>query len=262
MATLIAMVGDEIHMSANALFMIHEPQAMASGTADDLVATATVLESISANAVKTYAARTGRDPVAIKAEMQAETWFTAEQAKEAGYVTHVTARKSLTAHFDPVSQFSKAPAWVQERLLTLKGTAMADQPPSTPEKPAASEADIAKMVAEAKAKGIAEATSRATEINAKCELAGLPKLAQGFIEDASLSVADVQAKLFDALCKANKPVGDDGAGDKGSAPVSPNAKFEDEYTKSPEHQARMSREDYVSLRRFQDGLDPLFPSKK
>ncbi len=261
MATVVAMAGDEINMTANSLFMVHEPRAGVDGTAEDMLRTATVLESISNNLVSTYAARTGRDPVAIKAEMAAETWFTAEQAKEAGYVTNITPRKELKAHFDPTSQFTQAPAWVQAQLACLKESpTMAEAAPATPEekKPAAANAEAAAVDHDAiVAKAVKSRDERASLIAAKCALAGCPELAVAFIEDSAMSVTDVTDKLFQAMCQKNKPVGDGGSEPEAKAKSDENDKYRAEYKAEPAYAKSMTVEEYIAMRRVDDGLDPL-----
>lgn len=263
MASLIAMVGDTVSMSENALFMIHEPRAVARGTSEDMLATASLLDQISANAVNTYAGKTKQDPATIKAAMVKETWYTAAEAKAAGFVDKITPNKHVVAHFD-VTQFANAPEWAQARLkqfssLSTKGQSM---PETKPESEKKAEPVASVDVAEITAKANAAAHERVTQIHSKCALAGMPHLAAGFSADPTMTVADVQAKLFDAMCKANKPVGDEGSSDNGQSAADPNAKFAAEYAALPQEGKRMSLENYQSLRRFQEGLEPLIPPTK
>lgn len=263
MASIIAMAGDEIAMSANALFMIHEPSGVAIGTAEDMLETAALLDKISVNAVGVYAARTGMDPSAVKAAMTAETWYSADEAKAAGFITSITPNKQMVAQVD-VSNFTNVPAWAHERLkqfssLSTKGQSM---PETKPESEKKAEPVASVDVAEITAKANAAAHERVTQIHSKCALAGMPHLAAGFSADPTMTVADVQAKLFDAMCKANKPVGDEGSSDNGQSAADPNAKFAAEYAALPQEGKRMSLENYQSLRRFQEGLEPLIPPTK
>lgn len=259
MASIIAMAGDEIHMAANALFMIHEPSGMAFGTAEEMLATAALLEQISSNAVDVYTARTGQDKATVKAAMLAETWFTAEQAKEAGYVTTITPNKQLTAHVD-VSMFSKAPAWAQDRLKQFTSLKMEGK--SMPEASKEIETTVAPVAAQVDAEAIkAQATKderdRCGRIHAKCALAGRPDLAQAFIDDASMSVSDVADKLLDVVCKKNKPVGDEGSSDNGQSAEDPNAKYKAEFSADPQYAKAMTEAEYISMRRVDDGLAQL-----
>ena len=99
-ASLIAMAGDEIEMPENAMMMIHNPWSFAMGDADELRATADVLDKIGGSLVGTYAARTGKDEDEIKALLDAETWMTAQEAVDMGFATKVTPALQARASFD------------------------------------------------------------------------------------------------------------------------------------------------------------------
>lgn len=85
MASVIAMAADEIVIPDNALLMIHDPRASASGTADDMLAVAAMLEKIAGQMAEIYQARTGQEIDAIREWMAAETWFTGGEAVENGF---------------------------------------------------------------------------------------------------------------------------------------------------------------------------------
>lgn len=89
-ATFIAMAGDEIRIAPGAMFMIHKAWTYAWGNADDLRRTSDLLDKIDGTLVATYAKRTGASAEQIGEWMAAETWFTAEEAKEHGFVDQVT----------------------------------------------------------------------------------------------------------------------------------------------------------------------------
>ena len=55
MASVIAMAGDEIHMAANALLMIHNPWTMSMGGAEQLRKDADLLDKMEANIRTSYA---------------------------------------------------------------------------------------------------------------------------------------------------------------------------------------------------------------
>jgi ATP-dependent Clp endopeptidase proteolytic subunit ClpP len=97
MATVIAMAGDRIEMAANADFMIHEPWSVSMGAAEDLEHAAQHLESLAQNIAATYASRTGRSVEEVRQWMKDETWMSATQAKERGFVDAVLPRKERAA---------------------------------------------------------------------------------------------------------------------------------------------------------------------
>ena len=88
-ASVIALAGDTVEMAANALFMIHDPYAYAMGTASDMRQMATLLDKVKETVLAKYVEKTNGDPEEISADMAAETWYTADEAKDAGYVDQV-----------------------------------------------------------------------------------------------------------------------------------------------------------------------------
>ncbi len=90
MASVIAMAGDEVHMSDNALLMIHNPWTVSMGDADELRADADLLDKMSASIMSAYG-RSQYEDEEIKDLMDAETWFTAQEAFDAGLVDHIDA---------------------------------------------------------------------------------------------------------------------------------------------------------------------------
>lgn len=110
-ASLIAMAGDSISMAENALLMIHEPSSMVWGNAEDMQKEIELLDRITETIVSTYAARTGGDPAEIRAMVEAETWFTAQEAKDAGFVDRITTAKRVAASFD-FSRFTNTPKFL------------------------------------------------------------------------------------------------------------------------------------------------------
>lgn len=85
MASIIAMVGDEIKVMPGAMVMIHNPLGGVYGQSKDMKKYADLLDKIKAVAVSIYAKRTGRDAADIEQWMDEETWFTAEEALENGF---------------------------------------------------------------------------------------------------------------------------------------------------------------------------------
>lgn len=105
-ASVIAMAGDEIVMNRGAEFMIHEVSSGTWGDAAEMRKIAEALEKISDSYADAYAARAGGSRAAWRERMLAETWFTAEEAVDAGLATSwvdakpVKAVASARASFD------------------------------------------------------------------------------------------------------------------------------------------------------------------
>ena len=69
--------------------MIHCPWATMAGTADDFENTAGTLREIERRYCSTYAVRSGMPEAEVLTLMKAETWFTAEQAIQAGFADEI-----------------------------------------------------------------------------------------------------------------------------------------------------------------------------
>lgn len=96
-ASFIAMAGDEIHMAENAMFMIHDPNSGVFGDAADMRKEAEILDKFKKNLVETYSARTGKDEEEISKAMADETWYSAQEAFDAGFVTNIMPNKGTGA---------------------------------------------------------------------------------------------------------------------------------------------------------------------
>ncbi len=107
-ASIIAMAGDEIRMAKNGYLMIHDPSGVARGGAGDMRKMAEMLDTVKASLVTTYAERSKQSPEKIAEMMTAETWMTASEAKELGFVDSVTESLAVAASFD-ATNFANAP---------------------------------------------------------------------------------------------------------------------------------------------------------
>lgn len=112
-ASLIALASDEVIMAGNAFFMIHEPWTIVIGPASVMREEADLLDKVGGAIVNTYMSKTKKSEEEIKAWMAAETWFSAEEAKEAGFIDKIIdtideKAKSQTGLFD-LSVFANVP---------------------------------------------------------------------------------------------------------------------------------------------------------
>lgn len=88
-ASFVALAAAEVEMTQGAMFMIHQAWTIAYGNADDFLATAALLEKIDASIVTDYERKTGKTRSELEKWMQDETWFSADEAKAAGFVDRV-----------------------------------------------------------------------------------------------------------------------------------------------------------------------------
>lgn len=108
-ATFIAMAADEIVMAPGALFMIHKAWSVAFGNSDDFMSEAALLEKIDGTLAETYAARTGKDAAEVMELMAAETWFTAQEAVDAGFADSIAENEPKAKAGWNLSAYDKAP---------------------------------------------------------------------------------------------------------------------------------------------------------
>jgi ATP-dependent protease ClpP protease subunit len=83
-ASVIAMAGDKIVMNRGSQLMIHDASGGAYGNAELMDEVGAILHKLSDSIAAVYAGRTGTDRATWRAAMQAETWYTAEEAVAAG----------------------------------------------------------------------------------------------------------------------------------------------------------------------------------
>lgn len=92
-ATEVAIAADSTIMAPGAMYMIHNSWTIAWGNKDDLTATASLLGKVDGLLAQAYAERTGQPLDQIVAWMDAETWFTAQEAVDAGFAASIAEAK-------------------------------------------------------------------------------------------------------------------------------------------------------------------------
>ena len=226
MASVIAMAGDEVHMSDNALLMIHNPWTMSIGDADELRADAELLDKMSASILSAYG-RSQYEAEEIKDLMDAETWFTAQEAFDAGLVDHIsTGLRAAASDMTAMAASSEISIPADKQVVSLNkqieaitktgaevSNELAEQRSKMEEISAElleacnkiQEAEIAKAEADEAAEKItAELEAKASELEAK----------QAEIEEAKqVSESSISAKAAEIVQSAtHEPVADTGDG--------------------------------------------------
>jgi len=115
-ASVIVMGADEIQMAENAFMMIHEPWSIVIGNAEGMRAEANLLDKVRDTIAKTYLNKSGLERDKINELMNAETWFTAQEAVDAGFADSIyeeTLEKDEVTLFD-LSVFAKVPQELQQ----------------------------------------------------------------------------------------------------------------------------------------------------
>lgn len=107
-ATVIATAADEAEIADGAFFMIHNAWTFAMGNANDLTEAAALLSKVDGSIAGQYAKKSGMAIDDVKAKMDAETWFTAEEAVEAGLVDRIATSAKAQNSWD-LSAYVNAP---------------------------------------------------------------------------------------------------------------------------------------------------------
>ena len=217
-ASVIAMAGDSVTIAENAMMMIHNPYGWATGDAESMRKTAEVMDKIADSIAVSYTARTGKSIDELKALMDAETWFTAQEALDMGLVDQIDEPVKAAACFD-LSRFTNAPDGFGQPPENRQEQVQEEPPASAHETPEINAVAIAALCNEA---GYPEKTEaflrdKLTEDEVKNRLATFGEIknlcvtarqadkAQGFIQ-ANKSVDDVRNALFDLLTRDDEPI--------------------------------------------------------
>jgi len=217
-ASYVAMAGDEVVMPQNAFIMIHDPDGMVLGTAEDMRAMAEALDKIKGSLVAGYAAKSGRDQAEIAALMAKETWFDAEEAIALGLADRLAELVRIAAKFD-IGRFRNAPPALVAAMAAPEDEAddreaeadeLEDDSPCEEDEP--TEADLHPTNADPPAASgasdqpdavaiRAEALAHARAVIDLCRLARLPQMAGSFLERET-SLDEVRAALLAARAES------------------------------------------------------------
>lgn len=108
-ATDIVIAADEADIAPGGFFMIHNSWTIAIGDANDMDAAAALLRKVDNSIAAKYAQRTGKPVDEIKPLMDAETWFTAEEAVEFGFVNKLAEGRKAKANAWNLSAYKRPP---------------------------------------------------------------------------------------------------------------------------------------------------------
>lgn len=124
-ASVIAMAGDRVVVQPQAMIMCHEAAGVCLGNAQDMNDMAALLDKISGNIADAYVEKAGGTREEWRTRMRAESWFTAEEAVEAG----------LADEMLPARKQQPAPAEAEPAMRQFDLTAYGYQGPKQPESP-------------------------------------------------------------------------------------------------------------------------------
>lgn len=103
-ATILMTGADYIRMRESALMMIHDPSGLAWGTMDEIKSFLDILKTVKDSIIDTYETKTHLDRGKLAKMMSEETWMTAREANELGFVDAVvegSIKKSSNTSIPP-----------------------------------------------------------------------------------------------------------------------------------------------------------------
>ena len=109
-ASVLAVTANQTVMAPGSLLMIHNAWTIAGGDRHDFTDTASLLEKVDGMLAETYAKKAGRTAAEFAAMMDAETWFTPQEALDTALATSIADdnQPAAKAAWD-LSIFAKAP---------------------------------------------------------------------------------------------------------------------------------------------------------
>lgn len=116
-ASVVAMAG-KTRMADNAIMMIHRPWSGAVGDSDAMRKAGEILDKFQPTLVSAYAKKTGLSDEKLNEMLAAETWLTAAEALEMGFVDEVIESMAIAASTD-LSAFDHVP----ERIAQINNQA-------------------------------------------------------------------------------------------------------------------------------------------
>lgn len=110
-ASYFALTADDVVINPSALMMIHNPWDFVVGDAEDMRKKADMLDKARSTISAQYARKTGRTVDEIEGLMDAETWFTAQEAVEFGLVDRMSDSEPIAAcvKTEDMKRFRNAP---------------------------------------------------------------------------------------------------------------------------------------------------------
>lgn len=215
-ASLIAMAGDTIEMAENALFMIHAPATGTWGNAVQHRENADMLDMYAKAMSASYVAKTGKSGDEIMALLTdgADHYYTAQEAKDAGFVDEIVGALPLAASGrDLVSAHARYRS-------TPKAEPAAPQASATPAAPAAPQSKenpmpgaVTNPQAEPKSQAEVLAADKARREAIRAEFApfahidAVTALRQGCEDDVECTAEAAAKKILAVMAKDVTPVG-------------------------------------------------------
>jgi hypothetical protein len=134
------MAGDTIEMGDGAFMMVHQASALVVGNAQDMAQMSGILDKCDGEITGIYARRTGKSVETVRGWVNAETWFTGQEAVEAGLADKAVAdpesknkaAEALAGH-GAIFNFANLPESLRNLVEAHRAQGADTPPPETQE---------------------------------------------------------------------------------------------------------------------------------
>lgn len=221
MASVIAMAGNTISIAENALMMIHDPQGMVVGSAEDMREQAQLLDKIRDSLAIAYEQKTGLNREQIVEMMREETWLNSTEAVEQGFADQLSSEPlAIAAMCRSVPEYLRdSPRAADLAPFIVKETAAMpiDSPPDVtnatdvePTRVAATIEELRAMPGSSAEFVVEQLSNGSTFLEAQTEInrqlvAKLGSLQEQLI-DFQKKLAAAESRLATALAEGNEPL--------------------------------------------------------
>lgn len=119
--TIIAMAADEVEMSENAFFLVHNVWTGIVGNQHDFREKADELEKIDNVLINLYVNKTGKTAEEVHDLMKQEDWITAEEAEEFGFIDNKFEPVAMAASIEKInsSNLPKVPKAILSKIENM-----------------------------------------------------------------------------------------------------------------------------------------------
>lgn len=221
-AGVVAMGAHRVQMHDNAMLMMHNPWAFAAGDSEEFRKIADIMDQMVEGIVASFKHRTlNVDDAELRRMINAETWLTAQEAKDQGFVDEVLSGAGSVNNASSLrilNRYNNMPETVKAQMVEKPVDQPDPDPTPDPENDTPDMVALAALAtAECAKAGIADhaqiiikasslkdeasvraAVKQAKDVRALCIMAKQPDLAADFIKDG-LTPDVARGKLFDKL---------------------------------------------------------------
>lgn len=162
-ASLIAMAGDTVTMTAGSVMMIHDPAGATWGNSADHSKTIEALEALATAYARVYAGKSGKSAEECRQIMKDERWLSPQEAVDEGFADETTEKGSAIAAAFDYRLFAKAPkcltALAKKHNWSMSTTTPAPSAPPPPQETSMTDKERADQLAAENAKLKADLTA-------------------------------------------------------------------------------------------------------